>query len=185
MDWVKIGSVGPGNMALMELMRQHLTEHHGPGVHVYRSTGGLCGETSIQKHEGVLLYGEPKTDQPEPERCKNKVELKCPKCGEWSPDNEWINRASGVADRSEHAKEVSDLKQTAAAIISKLKRDKSALQKRNEHLDKQIDSLASVLLQEFGGPTQNESACEMAVRLLREFKQRIAELEGQLQDEKE
>ncbi len=147
----------------------------------------------------------------------NKVDLKCPRCNEWSPDSEWINRASGVADRSDHAKEVSDLKLTAAAIISKLKRDKSALQKRNEHLHQQIDSLASVLLQEFGGPTQNESACEMAVRLLREhakevadllrdianmqvetirlrdgyvkqvadLRQRISELEGQLQDEKE
>ncbi len=80
------------------------------------------------------------------------------------------------ADRAEHAKEVSDLKLTAAGIVSKLKRDKSAHQKRNEHLDREIDALASVLLQEFGGPTQNESACEMAVRLLREFRKRISEL---------
>ena len=29
MDWVKIGSAGPGNMALREMMRQHLEECHG------------------------------------------------------------------------------------------------------------------------------------------------------------
>ena len=35
-------------------------------------------------------------------------------------------------------------------------------------LKEQIDALATVLLQEFGGPTCDESACEMAVRLLRD-----------------
>jgi hypothetical protein len=39
---------------------------------------------------------------------------------------------------------------------------------RAEHIHRQIDALATVLMEEFGGPTQNESACEMAVRLLRE-----------------
>ena len=37
----------------------------------------------------------------------------------------------------------------------------------------QIEKLAAVLLLEFGGPTQSESACEMAVRLLREQKKGI------------
>lgn len=33
--------------------------------------------------------------------------------------------------------------------------------------DEQIDILADVLQNEFGGPTQNESAVEMAIRMLR------------------
>lgn len=34
--------------------------------------------------------------------------------------------------------------------------------------DEQIGSLATVLLDEFNGPTQDEGACEMAIRVLRE-----------------
>jgi hypothetical protein len=41
---------------------------------------------------------------------------------------------------------------------------------RAEHLHQQIDALATVLLKEFGGPTQDEGACEMAIRVLREQK---------------
>jgi len=37
-------------------------------------------------------------------------------------------------------------------------------------LEEQIESLAKVLLQEFGGPSKDEGACEMAIRLLREQK---------------
>jgi len=44
----------------------------------------------------------------------------------------------------------------------------NSLMAENEMLQKQINTLASVLLDEFGGPTRDESACEMAVRLLRE-----------------
>jgi hypothetical protein len=40
----------------------------------------------------------------------------------------------------------------------------------------QISTLASVLLSEFGGPTKDESACEMAVRLLREQRTQIEQL---------
>lgn len=36
-----------------------------------------------------------------------------------------------------------------------------------EELRGQIDKLAKMLVEEFGGPTCDESACEMAVRLLR------------------
>ena len=47
-------------------------------------------------------------------------------------------------------------------------------------LEAEIDALAAVLLQEFGGPTQNESACEMSVRMLREQKAEIAEVKEAL-----
>ena len=40
----------------------------------------------------------------------------------------------------------------------------------------QIDALASVLFGEFGGPIQDESACEMAIRVLREQQGEIARL---------
>ena len=36
------------------------------------------------------------------------------------------------------------------------------------NLEQQIDALAKVLLDEFDGPDRDESACEMAVRVLRE-----------------
>jgi hypothetical protein len=45
---------------------------------------------------------------------------------------------------------------------------------QRENLAEQIDELAMVILREFGGPVVSESACEMAVRVLREQK---AELE--------
>ena len=51
-------------------------------------------------------------------------------------------------------------------------------------LSTQIGVIADVLLQEFGGPTQSESACEMAVRVLREQRQRIADLESQREAER-
>lgn len=51
--------------------------------------------------------------------------------------------------------------------------------------DAEIRQLANVLLDEFGGPTQSESACEMAVRMLREQRTRIADLESRLRDARE
>lgn len=45
-----------------------------------------------------------------------------------------------------------------------------------DHLHGQIGTLAKVLLEEFGGPTCDESACEMVVRVLREQNARLAEL---------
>jgi chromosome segregation ATPase len=49
---------------------------------------------------------------------------------------------------------------------------------RIEHMEAQIKALADVLIEEFGGPTQSESACEMAVRVLREQYQEIERLRG-------
>ena len=43
-----------------------------------------------------------------------------------------------------------------------------SIAEKNIRLESQIDKLAKVLLEEFGGPTENESAAEMAIRLLRE-----------------
>lgn len=45
---------------------------------------------------------------------------------------------------------------------------------REHRLDAQIETLALILMDEFGGPTKSESACEMAVRVLREQAARIA-----------
>lgn len=45
------------------------------------------------------------------------------------------------------------------------------------HLRGEIARLTIVLLEEFGGPTCNESACEMAVRLLREQKAEVGRLQ--------
>lgn len=39
--------------------------------------------------------------------------------------------------------------------------------------NEKIAKLATVLLEEFGGPTQNESACEMAIRVLREQRDQL------------
>lgn len=47
---------------------------------------------------------------------------------------------------------------------------------REHELHSQIAQLATVLLDEFGGPTCNESACEMAVRVLREQQAEIERL---------
>lgn len=44
------------------------------------------------------------------------------------------------------------------------------LLKRPEKLEAEISKLTDVLMKDFGGPTENESACEMAVRLLKELK---------------
>ena len=41
------------------------------------------------------------------------------------------------------------------------------------HRGEQIGGLAKVLLEEFGGPQKSESACDMAVRLLREQRARL------------
>lgn len=56
-----------------------------------------------------------------------------------------------------------DLAQQATGIAEAERDALRALLARN------IDPLAAVLLAEFGGPTCSESACEMAVRLLREL----------------
>lgn len=56
--------------------------------------------------------------------------------------------------------------------------DRGTLRKavlRAAKADAEIDTLATVLLMEFEGPTQNESACEMAVRVLREQRAELAE----------
>lgn len=49
-----------------------------------------------------------------------------------------------------------------------------------EHLETEIDQLATVLLDEFGGPVCSESACEMAVRVLREQKLKLEHLSAPL-----
>ena len=54
-----------------------------------------------------------------------------------------------------------------ATILDERERDKAKAEDW-AHLSQQVDALAKVLLEEFGGPTQEESACEMAVRVLRE-----------------
>lgn len=51
-----------------------------------------------------------------------------------------------------------------------------------ERTRKQIDALAGVLLDEFGGPTQDEGACEMAVRLLRTQQADLRKQAGQVGD---
>lgn len=48
-----------------------------------------------------------------------------------------------------------------------------ALDQDVSELSNQIGQLAQVLMDEFGGPTENESACEMAIRVLREQKAEI------------
>lgn len=63
----------------------------------------------------------------------------------------------------------------------------SRIEETERHCDRlhaQIEPLANVLLQEFDGPTQSESACEMAVRVLREQRQYIVDLELQIEDER-
>jgi hypothetical protein len=54
----------------------------------------------------------------------------------------------------------------------------AAAHERLGGLEAQIAPLAQVLLDEFDGPTRSESACEMAVRVLREQRARIADLEA-------
>lgn len=44
-------------------------------------------------------------------------------------------------------------------------------------LEEQILLLANVLMDEFGGPVMDESACEMAIRVLREQRKRIDEMQ--------
>jgi hypothetical protein len=48
-----------------------------------------------------------------------------------------------------------------------------------DHMHGQVDALAKVLLEEFGGPTRSESACEMAVRVLREFRGYVERLRAE------
>ena len=55
------------------------------------------------------------------------------------------------------------------------------LEQKVGSLGKQIDALATVLLREFGGPTQDESACEMAVRVMREQNQALVAKDSQIE----
>ena len=48
---------------------------------------------------------------------------------------------------------------------------------QEDGLGVQVEGLADVLLKEFGGPVCDESACEMAIRLLRQYKRRLADVE--------
>lgn len=42
--------------------------------------------------------------------------------------------------------------------------------------DQEIDNLSIFLIEEFGGTDRNESACEMAIRVISDYKKRIEEV---------
>ena len=61
-----------------------------------------------------------------------------------------------------------------SALMVRIETQEAALGNGDKLIGKlkiQIDLLATVLLKEFGGPTENESACEMAARVLWEQKE--------------
>lgn len=61
--------------------------------------------------------------------------------------------------------------------IWEIVKDLQASAEHNELLSHQIADLAEVLMQEFGGPTRDEGAVEMAIRVLREQKKEIEDLD--------
>ena len=67
----------------------------------------------------------------------------------------------------------------AQVLFSAERNELDIARARIKELEGQISDLAKVLLGEFGGPTQSESACEMAARVLREQATYTSKLEAE------
>ena len=78
MDWVRIGSIGPGNIALMEMMHHHIKENHKPHRH-HLSDGVWVTSKELPLEDSEL----PLEDSPEqPKKCE------CQK--DWSLRLDWL-----------------------------------------------------------------------------------------------
>lgn len=67
----------------------------------------------------------------------------------------------------------------------RLEKELAAARAEMNDLKSQINDLAHVLLTEFGGPTEDEGACRMAVRVLRDQKAEVERLTKRCEEARE
>ncbi|MCC6490697.1 MAG: hypothetical protein IT364_24640 [Candidatus Hydrogenedentes bacterium] len=115
--------------------------------------------------------------------CKTIVQMHAAAVGEVTgpkrgavEDIEDLRAEAERLDKLVHGTQSSTAAEERMREISRLRAELAESSAEVERLrDTQIGPLAKVLLEEFGGPTQDESACEMAVRMLRHLRTRLAE----------